>query len=218
LLPPTDSAVARESAGKDRALELVTVFLMSLMVVLTAWTGFQSTHWSSVQAEQYSRATAARTESVRASNTAGQQIALDVAVFIAWTEAYAEGDARRADFVYERFPDRLRPAADAWVALDPLDNPDAPATPFEMDEYVVPAVHEADEWLVEADESLDDASAAGTNTSSYVATTVVFAAVLFFAGMSVKLTSRRNRMIVMVLAGIGTVAGIVRLLTLPIEL
>jgi hypothetical protein len=51
-----------------------------------------------------------------------------------------------------------------------------------------------------------------------VATTVVFAAVLFFAGMSVKLTSRRNRMIVMVLAGIGTVAGIVRLLTLPIEL
>ena len=191
---------------------------MSLMVVLTAWTGFQSTHWSSVQAERYSRATAARTESVRASNTAGQQIALDVAVFIAWTEAYAEGDDRRADFVYERFPDRLRPAADAWVALEPLDDSDAPATPFEMDEYVVPAVQEADERLLEADESLDHASAAANHTSSYVATTVVFAAVLFFAGMSTKLTSRRNRMVVMVLAGIGTVAGIARLLTLPIEL
>ena len=87
-----------------------------------------------------------------------------------------------------------------------------------MDEYVVPAVHEADEWLVEADQNLDDAGAAGRNTSSYVATTVLFAAVLFFAGMSTKLTSRRNRMFVMVLAGIGTVAGIVRLLTLPIEL
>ena len=199
-------------------LELVTVFVMSLMVVLTAWTGFQSTHWSSVQSERYSHATAARTESVRASNTAGQQIALDVAVFIAWTEAYAEGDARRAEFVYERFPDRLRPAADAWVALDPLDNPDAPATPFEMDEYVVPAVQEADERLLEADEHLDDASAAANRTSSYVATTVVFAAVLFFAGMSTKLTSRRNRMVVMVLAAIGTVAGIARLVTLPIEL
>ena len=199
-------------------LELVTVFVMSLMVVLTAWTGFQSTHWSSVQAERYSQATASRTESVRASNTAGQQIALDVAVFIAWTEAYAEGDARRAEFVYERFPDRLRPAADAWVALDPLDNPDAPATPFEMDEYVVPAVQEADERLLEADQHLDDASAAANRTSSYVATTVVFAAVLFFAGMSTKLTSRRNRMVVMVLAAIGTVAGIARLVTLPIEL
>lgn len=199
-------------------LELVTVFVMSLMVVLTAWTGFQSTHWSSVQSERYSQATASRTESVRASNTAGQQIALDVAVFIAWTEAYAEGDARRAEFVYERFPDRLRPAADAWVALDPLDNPDAPATPFEMDEYVVPAVQEADERLLEADQHLDDASAAANRTSSYVATTVVFAAVLFFAGMSTKLTSRRNRMVVMVLAAIGTVAGIARLVTLPIEL
>ena len=153
-----------------------------------------------------------------ASNTAGQQIALDVAVFIAWTEAYAEGDARRAEFVHERFPDRLRPAADAWVALDPLDNPDAPATPFEMDEYVVPAVQEADERLLEADQHLDDASAAANRTSSYVATTVVFAAVLFFAGMSTKLTSRRNRMVVMVLAAIGTVAGIARLVTLPIEL
>jgi hypothetical protein len=199
-------------------LELITVFVMSLMVVLTAWTGFQSTHWSSVQSERYSSATAARTESVRASNTVGQQIALDVAVFIAWTEAYAEGDARRADYVYERFPDRLRPAADAWVALDALENPDAPATPFEMDEYVVPAVQEAADWLLEADEHLDDASAAATHTSSYVATTVVFAAVLFFAGMSTKLTSRRNRVVVMVLAGIGTVAGIARLLTLPIEL
>lgn len=199
-------------------LELVTVFVMSLMVVLTAWTGFQSTHWSSVQSERYSQATASRTESVRASNTAGQQIALDVAVFIAWTEAYAEGDARRAEFVYERFPDRLRPAADAWVALDPLDNPDAPATPFEMDEYVVPAVQEADERLLEADQHLDDASAAANRTSSYVATTVVFAAVLFFAGMSTKLTSRRNRMVVMVLAAIGTVAGIARLVTLPIQL
>ena len=191
---------------------------MSLMVVLTAWTGFQGTHWSSAQSERYSRATAARTESVRASNTAGQQIALDVAVFLAWTEAYAEGDTRRADFVYERFPDRLRPAADAWVALNPLDNTDAPATPFEMDEYVVPAVQEADEWLLEADDSFDAATAASNHTGSYVATTVVFAAVLFFAGMSVKLTSRRNRLVVLVLAGIGTVAGIVRLLTLPIEL
>jgi len=199
-------------------LELVTVFVMSLMVVLTAWTGFQSTHWSSVQSERYSQATASRTESVRASNTAGQQIALDVAVFIAWTEAYAEGDTRRAEFVYERFPDRLRPAADAWVALDPLDNPDAPATPFEMDEYVVPAVQEADERLLEADQHLDDASAAANRTSSYVATTVVFAAVLFFAGMSTKLTSRRNRVVVMVLAAIGTMAGIARLVTLPIEL
>jgi hypothetical protein len=51
-----------------------------------------------------------------------------------------------------------------------------------------------------------------------VATTVVFAAVLFFAGMIVELNSRRNRLVVLVLAEISTVAGIVRLLTLPIEL
>lgn len=201
----------------DRVLELVTVFVMSLMVVLTAWTGFQSTQWSSVQSEHYSRASAARTESARASATAGQQTTLDVAVFIAWTEAVADGDERRADFVYERFPDRLRVATDAWVDLAPLDDPDAPGTPFELDDYVVAAADEAAEWVLDADEHLDAASAAGSNTGHYVATTVVFATVLFFAGMSVKLVSRRNRLAVLTLAGIGTVAGIAMLLTLPVE-
>jgi hypothetical protein len=66
------------AAGLDRRFELLEAVLLAIAAVLTAWAGFQSTKWSGVQADSYSRAGAARTESVRASTTAGQLTAIDV--------------------------------------------------------------------------------------------------------------------------------------------
>ena len=52
---------------------------------------------------------------------------VDVATFIQWVDANAHDDEDLADFYEARFRDEFQPAFDAWLATDPLVNPDAPA-------------------------------------------------------------------------------------------
>ena len=53
---------------RKRRLEIAATVLLSAATVLTAWSAFESTKWSGVQAIRFSRASASRTDSVRASN------------------------------------------------------------------------------------------------------------------------------------------------------
>lgn len=198
-----------------RRLELVAVIVMSLTAVLTAWSGFQSAQWSAIQAGSYGEAAGEHTESVRASNEASQNNAVDLAVFIAWLDAQANDDLETADFIYQRFPDRLKVASDAWLALDPFENPDAPGSPFDMEEYVVPAAERAAEMEQAAEEHTVAAQHATERANEFVLMTVLFATVLFFASISGKLTSNHNRAAILAVALIGLVAGILILLTYP---
>ena len=62
-------------------LELAATILMAIAAVLTAWTAFQSSKWSGVQAIEFSEAGAARTESTVFSTRAGQQALVDISGF-----------------------------------------------------------------------------------------------------------------------------------------
>jgi hypothetical protein len=50
-----------------------------------------------------------------------------------------------AEFLEERFRDEFRPVFEAWLALNPSENPDAPPTPFTMSEHVIAERIDADE-------------------------------------------------------------------------
>ena len=75
---------------------------------------------------------------------ANSQTEIDVATFTQWVNAYAQEQTELADFYFKRFREEFRPAVDAWVATTPLENPDAPLTPFAMPQYKVAARTEAD--------------------------------------------------------------------------
>jgi hypothetical protein len=119
-------------------------------------------------------------------------------------------------FLYNRFRDEFRPAMDAWLATDPGNNPDAPATPFVMPEYTVAEFEAADALAVTADQAAVDARAANQNGDNYVLTAVLFAAVLFFSGVASKLENRWNRLTVNLIGIIGVVIGAAILISLPI--
>jgi hypothetical protein len=126
--------------------ELLSVVVMSMTAILTAWSGFQSARWSAEQANSYGNAADAQTESVRTSNEARQATSIDLAVFIAWLEATTDGEEDTAQFIYDGMPEGLRIATDAWLAEDPFENPDAPTSPFVMESYVVPAAEVSEDW------------------------------------------------------------------------
>jgi hypothetical protein len=115
-----------------------------------------------------------------------------------------------------RMREEFRPALLAWLATNPIDNLDAPASPFVMPEYVLADAVEADRLTAVADQAAADARTANQNGDNYVLTAVLFAAVLFFAGVASRLESRWNRSLVNFIGIIGVIIGGVILLNLPI--
>lgn len=176
-----------------RNFELISVVIMSLTAIATAWSGFQSPQWSEIQTTRHGEAAGDHTESVRASNDARQATSVDLAVVIAWLEARTDNELDSAEFIYQRFPERLRVAADAWLAEAPFENPDAPSSPFAMEEYLVASAQIGDDLAQTAEEHTIEAQEATKRANEYVLTTVLFATVLFFASISAKLIGVVNR-------------------------
>ncbi len=199
-------------------LELFATILLAIAAVATAWSSYQSARWSGVQAIDFSKANAARVESTRASTEAGQLTQVDVLTFTQWVNAYAVKDKKLADFYFERFRSEFKPAVKAWIATDPLKSPNAPPTPFSMPEYKLAKQAEAKQLVADAEAANADALQSNQRSDNYVLAVVLFAAALFFAGISTKLTAPRQRVALLVMGYvlfIGTLAWVV---TFPITI
>jgi hypothetical protein len=202
----------------DQRLEIVATVLLALATVATAWSGYQASRWNGEQATAFSRASAMRIESTKADDLANAHTQIDVATFTQWVDAYAQGQTELADFYYRRFRSEFKPAMDAWIATRPLRNPDAPLTPFAMPEYQVEARADADKLDAEAETWSAKARTNIQRATNYVLAVVLFAAVLFFAGMSTRLGSVRLRRVLLgfgVILFLGTVAWIA---TFPVSI
>ena len=196
---------------------MLSAVLLALATVATAWSGYQASRWNGEQAKAFSKANSNRIESTRASNLATSQTQIDVATFVQWVDAYAKKETRLADFYFKRFRAEFKPAVDAWIATKPLKNATAPLTPFAMPQYKLAAQEQADRLERQADAWAAKARANVGRSTNYVLCVVLFAAALFFAGMSAKLPDRRIR-VVLLSFGIAVFLGtIVWLATFPVS-
>jgi hypothetical protein len=198
---------------KASRVEAVATVILALAAVATAWSGYQASRWHGEQAIAFSHANAARVESTRASNLANAQTEIDVATFTQWVDAYARHESRLADFYRRRFRGEFQPAVAAWVATHPLENPNAPLTPFPMPNYRLAAAARADRLEVAAEASRDIQQA-----NDYVLAVVLFSAALFFGGISTRLQRPGPRA---VLLGVGCavlVGTLVWVATFPISI
>jgi len=219
--------------GASDRIELIATIVMALAAIATAWCAFQATKWSGIQAIEFSNANASRVESTRADALANSQRSVDVGVFTSWLDAVAEEidagdippvsesgyqpvDRTLSAFYYERMRSEFRTALDAWLATDPLDDPEAAKTPFAMEEYQLAAAAEASDLLEQSAVDRQDALDANQNGDNYVLTTVGFALVIFFGGVSSKLQERRNRWIAIGVALFLFTGGLVAVFSLPI--
>jgi hypothetical protein len=209
------------SAATDSStdwLDIVATVLLALATVATAWSGYQASRWNGEQAKAFSRSNAARIESTRASALADAQSQIDVATFIAWADAYAQGETQLADFYFKRFRAEFKPAVEAWIATRPLQNANAPLTPFALPEYELAAREEADKLGLEAETWTARARANVQRATNYVLGVVLFAAALFFAGMSAKLRTRRLRTVLLSFGLVVFLGTVVWMATFPVSL
>ena len=203
-------------AGSDR-VALVATILLALATVATAWSGYQASRWNAEATKATARGTAARVESTRQSDLANAQTQVDVALFTQWVNAYATGEDELRDFYFARFRPEFRPAVDAWIATRPLKNPRAPLSPFAMPQYRLAAREQATTLEARADGWAAKARTDVQRSTNYVLGVVLFAASLFFAGMSTKLPSPRLRIALLVIGVVVFLSTIAWIAASPVS-
>ncbi|THV29459.1 hypothetical protein [Glycomyces paridis] len=218
-------------AAMPRWIDLALTIIMALAAVGTAWAGFQSAKWSGFQAIAFADAGAARTESAKASTDAGQDRLTDTVAYTSWLEAlqreivagtsprpqgdYAPNPDEVSGFLYERFRPEFKPAFDAWIATHPLIDPAAPATPFDMPEYVLESDARAAELVSRAEAFTQEAHEFNQRSDNYVFMAVILALALFFAGVAGRARTRRSQHFLAIASAVVFVGAAVVLLALP---
>lgn len=205
-----------ELKGTRSRIELVATFLMSIAIVLSAYCAYEATRWSGVQALAYASANTARVESSKASSEAWQQLSYDASTLLNLTEADVLGETIVVSELSSHFIRKeFQPYVDEWMALQPLTNPAAPSTPFDLPNFVNEEQERSKVLEEEASIKIQEAQDANQNGDDYVLATVFFALVLFFAGISTKLDYVNLQKMVLIFAVIGLGIGFFRMLTLP---
>jgi hypothetical protein len=210
-------ADAPPDSGRNWQELLVTVLLV-VAALATSWSSYQATRWNGEQAAAAGRTNAIRIDAARADGLARTQTQVDVATFIAWADADLRGETKVADFYVDRFRDEFQPAYEAWIAQQPLTNADAPTTPFVMEEYEVAAKKQAEELDAEAEASAAEVRLDIQRSSNYVLTVVLYAIVLFFAGMSTRLSNLRLRWVTTIAGTVVLLGALVWVATFPVSL
>jgi hypothetical protein len=200
----------------ERIMELVATIMLAFATLGIAWSGYQGARWNGESAEEYSAANTARALANRATIAGAQDRTQDLLNFNRWLEVTTEGNQELAALYERRFRREFRPAFEAWLADDPLNNPTAEASPLRQAEYKLADFERADKLEARGTEHFETAKDATENTDSYVLTTVFFAAVLFFAGISMRFVWQRMRVAVLVLGSVFLVYAIVLVARLPI--
>jgi hypothetical protein len=198
--------------------EIVATVLLSVAAVATAWSGYQATRWNGEQTKASSRTNAIRIEAGRAQGLAEAQKQVDVATFIQWIDAYAQDQNDLREFYETRFRAEFKPAFAAWLATEPLMNPDAPPTPFVMPQYRLAAEDEAEQLDADAEVSSAQVRRNIQRASNYVLGVVLFSVSLFFAGMSTKLGELRLRRFALGVGCVMFIGTLIWLATQPISI
>ncbi|WP_404434051.1 hypothetical protein LG299_05815 [Microbacterium lacus] len=192
--------------------ELVAVLLLSLVAVLTAWCGFESSKWGGDSGVAFSEASAARIEAANFESEARDARMLDLSVYTQWVLAEAHDDQSLAGYIEERFSPEFALAFDAWE-----DDGRTERGPFSMPEYVPPGSAAAMTALDRSDTAFAEALDFNEKGDSYSLMTVLFALVLFLAAIAQRGISLVASRIILGVAGALAAGGVIVLLTFPIR-
>jgi len=144
-----------------------------------------------------------------------QALIVHSSMFMQLLAAQHAGNAELASFYAERFPPDVKKAYDAWLAQKPFENRAADPHPFVPNLYQVRGTEEAAEARADAGRQLAAAREAGNRSGQYLANTVLFATVLFFAGTAGKFEQPRVRLSAAAFAVAVFVFAALRMLLMP---
>lgn len=198
---------------------LLSAIVLSLATLAAAWAGFQAAAWNSVYSNESRTATGERFEAARQAALGDRQLISDVMIFSTWLQAEVEEDQELATEIQARFRPHFVPVFEAWLKQPVPEGARLPdGTPFDLPEYVLPSQAATQAANDRASAALDAADEAGAASSRYVLISVLFASVLFLAGIASKLDHPRMAHAVVAIAALALLAALWLMFTSPIRI
>jgi len=189
-----------EKDSKSQFLEIAIAILLSLSTVGSAWCAFQSTLWNGNQTFELAESNKAGRDASEGVVISMERKSFEAILFIHFIEALSEEKEELANFFYQRFPENLKKATDEWLKTNPMKNPNAPKSPFEMDSYTLPEEKLSKDLRQLSSDKMETAVKSNKNADTYVLLTVLFASVLFFAGIGSTIRRKEMRLILIIMA------------------
>jgi hypothetical protein len=213
---PSDLQVVRDHEPPRKGwVEPIVALLMALTTVGTAWCSYQSAAWTRQSNRLMNEYNSLERRAGVLTLQGMQAATIHTAMFMQLLAAQQAGDERLRAFYAERFPSDVRKAYDAWLAQKPFENPNADPHPFVPNLYEMRGTREAAEATTKAAGKMQDAQAAGNVSGQYLANTVLFATVLFFAGTAGKFEQPRVRLFSVAFGVALFVFAVIRMLFMP---
>src|SRR5580765_5822030 len=194
----------RESGDKSQSrvevLEIIEAFILALVAVATAWSGYQAAKWAGMRAENYAQANRLRVTAEGLATLAGQEGIYDSDTFNSWLGAKLDSKKEAAEFFERRFRDEYRIAFAAWMSTDPFNNPKAPPGPIFMPEYHNAKHEQFLDLNKQAADVADRGTKSGETGDQYVRITVLLATVLLITAIGQRFHFKTVRVAFMILA------------------
>jgi hypothetical protein len=100
------------SQSRVEVLEIIEAFILALVAVATAWSGYQAAEWAGKRAQEYSKADRLRVTAEGLATLAGQERIYDSDTFNSWLAAKLDSKKEAAEFfraaLSRRVPHRIR--------------------------------------------------------------------------------------------------------------
>ena len=190
-------AAEREAAGRQaakdeadkarerhsRILQICEASLLALVTIAAAWAGYAAAKWGTASRVDIAQSSTLRNLATRADLEALSTKNFDSSTFNAWFIAYTLDNKQKEAVAERRFRPQFRVAFNAWMATDPLHNPNAPPGPTYMPQYKLPVQAQANALDSRATAKFDEGTHAGEISDNYIRITVFLAAVLFLVGI-----------------------------------
>jgi len=196
-------------------IEPVVAVLMALTTICTAWCSYESATWTRQSNRLMNESNALEQRAALLEVQGNQALIVHTAMFMELLAAQYAGNEKLASFYAERFPPDVKKAYEAWLAQKPFENRAADAHPFVPNLYQVRGAAEATAARADAVRRVDEAREAGNRSGQYLANTVLFAMVLFFAGTAGKFDQSRVRLFAAAFGVALFVFAVVRMLLMP---
>jgi hypothetical protein len=188
---------------------------MALATLSTAWCSFESAAWTRKSNRLMNEFNTLERKAGLLTMQGTQQATIHAAMLMQVLAAQQAGNQNLVNFYVERFPPDVRKAYDAWLAQKPLENANADPHPFVPNLYEPRGSREAADAIAKAATNQQQAGIAGSISGQYLANTVLFATVLFFASASGKFEQRRVRLVAFSFATAVFIFAVVRTAMLP---
>jgi hypothetical protein len=177
------SSAHGQPVGHWRIVQVTEAALLAVITIMAAWSGFAAAAYGTESRVAFAESANLETDADAKIIESNELQNFDEFAFFAWLQAYSSGDASAVAFAEQRFQPDLEIAFRAWMETNPETNLQAPATPFEMEEYTRPLMDEGRALQTKASASANEGVELGILSDKYIRLTVLLAGVLFLVGI-----------------------------------